>query len=581
MLNARSLLAMVAGAVLSFSAPALAAGGTDPQPLASSIATPVKDCPTSGVMRVPTIAWGADIATSLANGNAVRSAPGSLFAAKGLDVELYRQDSFPQQVTDYLSCKTPFIRGTMGMLGTAAEALNRDPRTAPVVIYQLSWSAGGDALVVKDGIRSPKDLKGKTIAVQAYGPHVDYLTTILKDAGLTTKDVHITWVPDLLQVDASSMSPARAFREQSDVDAAFVIIPDALALTSGGAVGTGSEDSVRGASIMLSTKTANRVIADVYAVRADYFKAHRQEVLGFVGGLLKAEEDLRPIMKAKGAAYGETIGAAAELLLDSRSATEDTAAMYADAEMAGYRGNVAFFGDPNYPRGFDKLSGEIQSAFVGLGLLSKQTPLAHAQWDYAALAQGLSDTANVTVPRFDAAAVAQLVERRTQQGASAQGTLFEFEVYFAPNQNSFPVAQYSAAFERVVELATTYGGAVLTVEGHSDPLGYLRLKNKGGDAMVLRRTAQAAKNLSYSRANAVKDSIIAYAQGKGITLDDSQFGVLGHGVMQPNTPNCTHDSNGDIALSCAPATEQEWNATRRVVFRIVQVEAESSVFKPL
>ena len=52
-----------------------------------------------------------------------------------------------------------------------------------------------------------------------------------------------------------------------------VIVPDALALTSNGTVGTGSEASVRGAKILLSTKTANRIIADVYAVRSDYFRS--------------------------------------------------------------------------------------------------------------------------------------------------------------------------------------------------------------------------------------------------------------------------------------------------------------------
>src|ERR671918_714742 len=54
----------------------------------------------------------------------------------------------------------------------------RDPRTRPVVIYQLTWSSGGDALVVKSGVRFAKELKGKTVAVQAYGPHVDYLSKI-------------------------------------------------------------------------------------------------------------------------------------------------------------------------------------------------------------------------------------------------------------------------------------------------------------------------------------------------------------------------------------------------------------------
>jgi outer membrane protein OmpA-like peptidoglycan-associated protein len=177
--------------------------------------------------------------------------------------------------------------------------------------------------------------------------------------------------------------------------------------------------------------------------------------------------------------------------------------------------------------------------------------------------------------------VRNLVQSRQQKGLMSEGELFRFEIFFAPNQNSFPADQYREAFEKVIDLASTYGGALLTVEGHSDPLGYLRKKKKNESVMVLKQVKQAAKNLSYTRANAVKSNIIGYAGERGVTLDASQFGIAGLGVSQPNTPNCSLDQSGDIALSCAPATKQEWNATRRVVFRIIQVEAEADVFKPL
>ncbi|OSM01598.1 putative nitrate/sulfonate/bicarbonate ABC transporter periplasmic protein [Magnetofaba australis IT-1] len=552
-----------------------------PKPLREVVTAAARDCRLGKTLPLPTIAWGADVATSLANGNAKQTAPGSPFDRAGLSFSLYRQDQFTQQLDDYLACRTPFLRGTLGMVGMATEALSKDPGAKPVVIYQLSWSAGGDALVVKQGIRSPKDLRGKTIAVQAYGPHVDYLTTILKDAGLTVDDVRIKWVRDLLQLDDNSVSPSRAFREDSSVDAAFVIIPEALALTSGGQVGAGAEDSVRGAHILLSTKTANRIIADVYAVRADYLQQNRAKVQGFVNALLRAEEQMAQLAKSNAAAWRRALAPAADLLLDSAAAVDDAAAMVADAEMAGYRGNVSFFGDPQYPRGFEHLDKEIQSSFKALGLLRKSTPLQQAKWDYAALAKGLSDTRNVTLPRFDTAAVAQLMERRGRTQADEDGVLFSFEIYFQPNQNQFPAQSYQQAYDKAIQLASTYGGALLTVEGHSDPLGYLRQKKKGASTVVLNRLRQAAKNLSFSRANAVKDSLIAHANAQGTTLDASQFGVTGHGVSKPNTAQCTHNASGDINLNCAPRNKQEWDATRRVVFKIIQVEAESNVFQPL
>lgn len=549
--------------------------------LSQVIKTPVKSCGSFRELKVPGIAWGADMVELLGNGSAKRTAPGSIFAGHKLDIQLYRQDDFKKQVEDYLTCNTPFLRGTMGMLNQASELLSRDPRTAPVVIYQLSWSNGGDALVVKEGIKTPADLRGKTVAVQAYGPHVDYLLKILADAGVKPADVKIKWTADLLQVNDKSVSPALAFRKDQSVDAAFVISPDALALTSNGTVGTGSEDSVRGARILLTTKTANRIIADVYAVRSDYFQAHRDEIEHFTNGLMQAEEKLRGLFKdKKNTDYKQMITASAEFLLDSPTAINDAEGMYGDAELVNYGGNIKFFTDSANPRGFDKLATEIQQSLMSIGLISKQVPLAFAQWDYAKLAVGLADTKGVEMPRFDAQAVQQITEQRTKQ-SSKEGVLFEFEVYFGANQNTFPADQYKQSFDRVIELASTYGGALMAIEGHSDPLGYLKQKKASESSLVLNRTKQAAKNLSYSRANAVKDSIIGYASGKGITLDSSQFGVVGLGVSQPNTPNCKMDANGDIDLSCAPATEQQWNATRRVVFKIIQIEAETAAFKPL
>lgn len=540
-------------------------------PIAEAVKTPIADCAKTEPTQVPVITWGGDIPTIHANGDNRVTQKGSLFERKGLKIKLVREDVFTNQVSAYLKCQSPYLRGTMGMINMAAELADKDPRTKLSVIYQLTWSAGGDAMVVKQNIATPKDLKGKTIALQAYGPHVDYLGKILNDAGLSMKDVTIKWTKDLT---ATENAPTAALREP-DVDAALVIIPDALALTSNGSVGTGAEDSVKGAKILLSTKTANRIISDVYAVRSDYLGANRDAVQNFVHALLQSEEAVRELFKNRqGQAYKTAVTAAAEILLDSPQALKDTEGMYADAEFAGWKGNVQFFTDERYPRGFDKLAGEIQTAFVPLSLMRAKVALAQARWDYASLQQGLADTAGVTAPKFDAAQVANVITLKQQQGTLAQGELFSFEVYFQPNQNTFTADLYSDAFKKVIDLASTYGGAIITIEGHSDPLGYLKQKKAGEPEVVLSRVVQSAKNLSLTRSNAVRDSLIGFAKGQGVTLDSSQFAVVGHGVSRPKTGMCGEDP-------CAPKTQQEWLNNMRVEFRIIQVEAEESVFNPL
>jgi ABC-type nitrate/sulfonate/bicarbonate transport system substrate-binding protein/outer membrane protein OmpA-like peptidoglycan-associated protein len=535
-------------------------------PLATEIKSKVGSVKGGKPITVPLITWGGDMATILANGNSTKTSNGSIFSQKGLSLKLVRQDDFKKQVEAYIRGEMPFLRGTMGMVNLAAEVLNQDPRTKPVIIYQMTWSNGGDCLVVKQGIKSAKDLKGKTIALQAYGPHVDYLAKILKDAGLSLKDVNIRWAKDLT---GTANAPSEAIYKK-DVDAAFVIIPDGLMLTSNGTVGTGAEGSVRGARIMLSTKTANRIIADVYAVRSDFFQSNRKQVENFVHGLLLGTQELKRLFSNKEkhlSEYKAVVSASAAILLDSAQATADAEALYGDCEFVEFRGNVKFFGDEKWPRGMHRLEEEIQSSFITIGLLGRKAPLTQAQWDYDALRSGLTGIDDVEAPRFKTDAVAQVVARKQALGTLGEGELFSLEINFQPNQKEFSEDLYAGGFKKVVELAATYGGAVITVEGHSDPHKYLRLEKKGATSIELRRTKQAAKNLSMNRAIAVRNSIIGFAKNSGVPLDQSQFTVIGHGIAQPKYAR--------------PQTKEQWLSNMRVVFRIIQIEAEDDVFSPL
>jgi hypothetical protein len=119
--------------ILAFAtSPAVAAQSP---PLATQIKTGVGSVASGKIIRVPLITWGGDIATILANGSAAKTGSNSIFAQKGLSLDLFRQDDFKKQVEAYMRGETPFLRGTMGMINMAADLLNKDPRTKPVLIY--------------------------------------------------------------------------------------------------------------------------------------------------------------------------------------------------------------------------------------------------------------------------------------------------------------------------------------------------------------------------------------------------------------------------------------------------------------
>jgi outer membrane protein OmpA-like peptidoglycan-associated protein/ABC-type amino acid transport substrate-binding protein len=512
-------------------------------------------------VRIPLIAWGADIITIHANGKSVKTIKNSLFDKAGFTIELFREDNFNKQVDMYLKGEIAFLRGTMGMINGVIEKLNGSPGTQPVLIFQHSWSAGGDALVVKPGIRSVADLRGKRIAIQKNGPHVDYLLKLLKDAQVKPTEVSIIWTRDL--VGSRGDTPMSKFYN-NDIDAAFLIIPDAKALTSQGTVGTGSEDSVKGARILLSTKTADRIISDVYAVRRDYFDKNREKVKEFVKALFIAEEQVRDLMSRKDSPdLKSLLSVSGKILLDDANAVEDIKGMYADASMAGFTGNLRFFVDANFPRNYRKLTSEIQDSLIMLGLLGQISSIGVANWEYEEFKSGLKYAQDIKVTKFDQGRASAVAEKLSGGG----NALFSFEIYFKPNQNNFSVSQYRNDFDRIIDFASTYGGALITIEGHSDPMGFLRRKKEGADEVVLGKIRQAAKNLSYSRADSARSEIIRYAQSKGVHIDTSQFNIIGHGIDKPKF---------DI-----PQSEGEWQQNMRVQFKVLQVEAEEDVFRPL
>ena len=113
----------------------------------------------------------------------------------------------------------------------------------------------------------------------------------------------------------------------------------------------------------------------------------------------------------------------------------------------------------------------------------------------------------------------------------------------------------------------TYSGAIITVEGHADPLHYLRREKDGAPSKELRAIRTSAKNLSFSRAQSVLGALDGYASDEGLLINQDQFILDGVGIDQP-----AYDP---------PKTAEEWRQNMRVVFRILTTQAEATTFAPL
>jgi ABC-type nitrate/sulfonate/bicarbonate transport system substrate-binding protein len=568
----------------------------------------VQDVAITRPWRVPYITWGGDVATFHANGG-LKTAANSTYGQAGMNLQLVPGDDFVQQVKDYISGKSPFLRGTFHMLGQANEVIAKDPRTKPVVVLQLSWSAG-DHIVSRESLKTLNDLRREgnkvRIACQQGGPHVGLLYDALSAAQIKKNEVEIVWVADL----TGPKGPAQKFRDDSSVDACCVITPDMLGLTGGvDSQGSGAEGTVKGARVLVSTQQMSRSIADVYAVRSDWYAKHKSEITKFVAGYLKSTDavvkmrkefestgklspEYRSLLQMAQNTFGKEVLPTLEV---------DAHGLLLDCTFVGLQGQESFFVDKGNLSGFDPT-------------LKKALDMAQ-EWGYSSGRFGF-DPPQLSYPQIAQLAGLKYEPLKARTGRIAETldfspeaelddrTVVSFTINFEPNQSTFSADRYGAEFNRAIQAASTFGNAVVVVRGHSDPTktlqelvraglenGLMKRTGQSGNYRYFiqgkpldmnntellielvqtgkfegtnykpRETMQAALNLSYSRASAVKDSLVQFAKQQRVNLDISQIQPVGAGILEPVIPR--------------PTTMEEALENMRVEFRIVRVPAEA------
>ncbi|MDO8424962.1 MAG: hypothetical protein Q7T01_00375 [bacterium] len=566
---------------------------------------PVGNVSADGSYELPYILWGGEAATFHANGLALKTKGGSIFSQQGLELTLVPGDNFVQQVRNYLSGKTPFLRATAHMIGLAAEVLGRDPRTQPVEVVQLTWSRG-DHVVGREGIRSVADICGKTGVMQRVGPHEGMHYDVVKTAACKT-------LPRIIYVDdiTGPKGPAEKFRADRSVDFAYVVTPDMIGLTGGaGQTGSGAEGTVKDAHIVVSTQELTRSIADVYVVRKDFSDAHGDQVAKFVAGYLKGAEEVVELRKAKSGVYKNLLAFMVKTWGTGALPNADEAdGLIADCAFVGHAGNVEFFEDDASPTGFKAFRDASQDLAVSWGYAKKPAAILRPTWDWDGkpFAGYLQQMGAKRTSKFNAEATLADLEALQAGGSINDATIFSFSVPFVPNETTFTVTpELKKKFDEAIQLAAKYGGAALAVRGHADPTkvlgdmvkagletGVLERRGEGaakryfvsGRELALTSTADvvatiqrgtfdkaksakprelmlAARNLSQQRADEVRSAIVAHASKSGKHLDANQIQAQGVGVLEPLVP--------------VPRSMDDVTQNTRVEFALVRVSAEAT-----
>jgi hypothetical protein len=332
---------------------------------------------------------------------------------------------------------------------------------------------------------------------------------------------------------ATAFEAAAAFVADKSIDACVSWAPDIYNIP----------EKVKGTRILTTTAEANKLIADVWAVRADFAKDHPAIVKGLAAGIFEGMD----LLKDEGfreKAYqwmAEGYGMQAD----------EVRAMANDAHSTNFAENKAFFLNANDPANFERTWKNVTFVYRELGLLD--TPARFDEVMDFSVVQELEKAGTFAHQKDESRATFSPVSYR-KVSAEAPILTQTIRINFYPNSSNVFEPQHdesgkrvantlydpsvAATLEKVARLAGQYERAVIAVVGHTDS----SMKGKG-------TRFEDVKQLSQDRAAAVKDALV-----KKYDFDPNKFTVEGKAWDEPADPDDpgNHALNRRVEISVYP-----------------------------
>lgn len=375
-------------------------------------------------------------------------------------------------------------------LYTAPDDINS---LGPKAFMQVDWSRGGDAIIVKRGINTINDLKGKTVAVAVPSPAQTLLISSLEAAGLKYSDVKVIKTPD-------NFKAAELFRSK-DVDAAVVWSPDDIFATQ----------DVPGSKILLTTREQSHIIADIMFASQDYIDANKDKINKFYEGWMKGVAEMKnPANQEKAAKY------LAEL---NSISVDDAKGMMSTVYWTGHGDNVNFFGlDRSYKgqKGED-LYGKMARKFVETGDAEKVAPT----WRSVTYTGAVSTAQSKLAGGIYGSEKSKVFKPKSTDKTAAPISSKPVSISFASGSSTLSENAKTIIDLQFAETAKIFGNTKIRIEGNTD--------SDGGRAMNVQ--------LSQKRAQAVA----SYLE-QTYSMDSNRFVIVGNGPDKP-VPGCEQNQN--------------------------------------
>lgn len=443
---------------------------------------------------------------------------------KEFKIELVLMDDPVHMRDAYAAGETHIGWATVDMLPLLVESLQKDSRVMPRVFQQIDWSNGGDGIVVREDIKTTAELRGKTVVLAQNSPSQFFLLNALINAGVQPSEVKFKFTQDAFQA-------AAAFNADKSISGCVSWAPDIYNLSK-----------VKGNKMLVTTATANKLIADIWFARADFAKDKPQVVEAIVRGIFDAmvqlKEQPNKIKVSKWMSAGFSIPEA------------DTLGMLGDAHWTNFAENKDFFLNENNPTNFERTYGNAQ--FVYTRIRTIDSKVAFDQLVDFTVLQRLGKE-----PKYASQKNEYQIQFAPTSAASIQAESPEIltktvVIHFFPNSwdlkktiskdvDGKPKSvlydpNVDFIVEEVGKLAGQYGAARIVVEGHTDA----SMRNEVDPGVV--------KDLSLNRANAVREALLR----KFPTLQVNQFATNGLG-WDRTVDEANHAKNRRVEIKVYPA----------------------------
>lgn len=457
-------------------------------------------------------------------------------SGENFKVELVLMDDPVAMRDAYAAGQVHIGWGTLDMVPLFMEELQKDSRVWPRIYQQVDWSNGGDGIVIRRShAKNPEkptiaDLRGKKVVLAQNSPSQFFVLNALINGGVQPSEVEFIYTQDAFQA-------AAAFNADKNIAACVSWAPDIYNLTE-----------VKSNHLLITTGTANKLIADIWFARADFAKDNPDIIEGLVRGIFEGMEMAKTDEGKK---------KAAELMAKLYNIPPDEClAMLGDAHSTNCAENKEFFLNQNNPANFERTWNMANYLYRRVGSVTKPVSFDTVM-DFSVLKKLAADpictnSKDEYTVQFTPKSVKSIKLESSEILTKVVVLHFypnswdlnkkivkkvdgkDVEVLYDPNVDF--------VLDEIAQLAGQYGAARIIVEGHTDS----SMKGKVAPEMV--------KELASNRANAVKEALV----NKFKTLDPSQFSAEGMGWDAPADPQdpMNHAKNRRVEIKVYPLESQ-------------------------